>query len=289
MQSITDFFRQFGVDANTTATLLISILTFALGFLITWFGGQIKKYFERKHYRASMLQILKDFSEACKKQNKVVSNSLDTASLTHGKDFIISFVPVGTLDYLNRIDWVEFIKNFKEPIFQCGSTINYAKALSKLIELVAHIKILNIKIEENRKMLFSAYQRAEIKFQENVDALRKFNDLLALKYTSNPSPELIIEKYDKKYFGVFNKWVEDGLKTEPINLQHGIVKPILALNQAFVGLPETFETNNFALSADVAFMNIEKVDRGLTESLEAYSRSHRRAYRITNVIVKILE
>jgi hypothetical protein len=65
-QRIIEFLRD-KVDANTKATLFITILVFGLGLFFAWIGKQVKDYKNRQLYRSSIIHILKDFSISCKK------------------------------------------------------------------------------------------------------------------------------------------------------------------------------------------------------------------------------
>ena len=97
-------------------TIFITLFTFSVGLFISWVAGQLKAFKEKKSYKKSVLLILNDFSKTCERQVKVVTKSLNKAGLKNGNDFIIDYVPFGTLEYLSKIDFNIFIKNF-EPIF----------------------------------------------------------------------------------------------------------------------------------------------------------------------------
>jgi hypothetical protein len=98
IQRIVDFFHIPKVSADTKVTLIVTIMVFGLGFVFSWISKQLKDYTNRKLYRSSIVRILKDFSVSCHRLTVVVNKSLESASLIHGKDFNISYVPIGTLE-----------------------------------------------------------------------------------------------------------------------------------------------------------------------------------------------
>ncbi len=145
LKALINYLKQYGVDANTTTTIFITVIVFGAGLLFAWIGGQIKNQSQKKEYKRGFIYILKDFSESCSRQYKMVIHSLENASMVEGKDFIISQISIGTLDYLNRIDLNILVQNIRRP-FLYGTLFgrkNYSKAISKLIAIIYGIKVLN--------------------------------------------------------------------------------------------------------------------------------------------------
>lgn len=287
MREIIEYFKSFGVDANTTATALLTIFIFTIGLIFTWLGRQFVSYKEKESYKKSFLLILKDFSKTCKKQTKVVAASLEKAGFKKGNDFIINYIPIGTLEYLSKIDFNTFIKNF-EPTF-CNK--NYSKAVSKLFSLIAQIKVQNESLSSFTKLLFEDYRKHESLFNDNVDRLRQIHDELGMNLNNNN--KLIIPNNGSElvqgYFKIFGDWINNGQKTDLTSVQTEIVLKMLELNKVFQNVPLILQTNDIALKAEIAYINIEKIDKMLATKCNDFIHFHKRAYKLTNVIIKILE
>lgn len=285
MKRIIDYFKGFGVDENTTATIFITLFTFSVGLFATWLAGRIKEAKERKSYKKSLLLILKDFSKTCEKQAQVVTSSLDRAGLSKGNDFIISRIPIGTLDYLNKIDFTLFLKNFEPTCYKN----KFSKAVSKLFSLIAQIKVQNDSIAEFSKMIFEDYRKHENSFYDNIDRLRQIHDELALKLNDGPVLANVEKKLIAGYFKIFRDWREAGEKTDVTSEQGEIVKKILEVNKQFQDVPLILQTNTIAIRADQAYINILKIDEMLRSKFRDFIHFHRRAHKLTEVIIKILE
>lgn len=290
MNRIFDFFHRLGVDPNTTATIFITILVFGLGLLFTWIGSQIKKLSERRRYRRSIIYILEEFSRACKRQTVVVRKTLDKAGLIDGNDFNIDFVPIGTLDYLNRVDLSIMIQNLGRPIIVRLLTCrtDTLKAVSKLIEIISLIKVTNEQISTITKAYFDSYRFHEKQFYSSVDDLRKLNDLFSLQL---PRGEILPMEvpYVNGYFEIFNKWFEAGASTVIKDEYKMIVLKVLEHNKKFNNVSHTFQSNNLALLAGNSYSTIEKVDKLLFKHFEHFIQTHRRAGKVVDIIIKILE
>lgn len=285
MRQIIEYFKGWGVDANTTATILLTLLTFSLGLLFTWIAGQLKALKEKRSYKKSLVYILKDFSKACVKQHKTVIQSLEKAGLKKGNDFIINYVPIGTLDYLNRLDFNIFLINFEPFLFKK----NYSKAISKLFELIAQIKVQNETIAEYSKLLFETYKKHEKQFYENVDELRRIHDELGVQLNGTPMQKDKGGDLIQGYFKVFGDWQANGEKTDIASEYEEIVLKTLQLNRLHSNIPLILTTNELALKADAAYLNIEKIDKMLFQKFKDFAHFHKRASKLTNLIITIIE
>ena len=175
LKSIFEFFHKYNVDANTVSTLVITIFVFGLGVIISWVGSVIKSKKTKRAFRSSIIFVLENFRAACLKQVSVVTLSLETVGLQYNKDFNVTLVPIGTLDYLNRMDLSTLINNLgNRNFFICKS--NRPKAISKLIELVAQTKLQHDQVSKIMQIYSQAYQKHEKNFNENLDLLRKISD-----------------------------------------------------------------------------------------------------------------
>jgi hypothetical protein len=284
MKSIIDFFKSYGVEANYSVTFIVTIFVFFLGEIFKWAGRKIKEFKDKHSYKKSLLLILKDFSKACEKQQRPVTASLEKAGFRTGNDFIINYVPIGTLGYLNTLDFNIFLKNF-EPFFYKK---NYSKAISKLFELIAQIKVQNDQITGFTKMMSEAYQKHEKQFNESVNGLRRLHDELGVRFNGAPLQEPdgpIIQGI----FKIFGKWQQNGEKTDINSVHTDIVCKILELNRKHQNSHLILPANELCLNADIAYINIEKIEGMLFKKFNDFAHFHKRAAKLTNVIIKILK
>jgi hypothetical protein len=283
MEELINYFEKFGVDANTTATAAITIFVFITGLAFTWAGRQFVTWKEKRSYQKSMILILKDFKKACDSQTKTVQRFLDKAGLKKGNDFIISYVPIGTLDYLSKVDFATFLKNF-EPIF-FGKL--YAKAMSKLFELIAQIRIQNDSIAKNVESFMSAYKTHEKDFYDNLVLLRKIHDELGVRLDGQRLEATPESEFIQKYFIIFGHFVKPNIRLDINTTQENVIAKILQLNNEY-NIPVSLQISNHALRCDIAFQNIEKIDALLFRKFADFVHFHKRASRLITVIIKII-
>ncbi len=133
------------------------------------------------------------------------------------------------------------------------------------------------------------YKSYEIKFNENVNELRKFNDALVVKYSESPNQNTDVLNYMDGFFKIYVEWENNGKKTEPISVYNEIILKTLAYNKHFDGHSLAFETNNYALNAQYQYINLKKIDHLIFKHFKSLAFAHRRASRVTDMIIKILK
>lgn len=136
-------------------------------------------------------------------------------------------------------------------------------------------------------MLFEEYKKHENTIYDNVDKLRQIHDELAIKLNGKPlipnGGELI-----QGYFKIFGYWQKAGEKTDIASEQNELVLKILDINKQYQNVPLILQTNSIALKADHAYINIVKINTMLKNKFKDFIHFHRRAYKLMEVIVKIL-
>jgi hypothetical protein len=231
-----------------------------------------------------MKAILIEFQKTCDKQNKLVTNNIDKVGLQFGNDFIARSLPIGTLDYLTKIDLQVFLQNF-EPIFPKKI---YSKAISKLFNLLAIIKSQNECLEKVLNYFSDRFSVSERNYHQNIDALRRIFDELAVKYNGK---EILVEEGGQliqDYADIFSKWIKNGAITNIYSTYSEIVVPIKGLGKSHKTSPLILPISNHALQCHYAFANIDKIEKSLKVRYNEFAFAHRNASKLLTVILKII-
>lgn len=284
MQKIIEYFLQFGVDANTTATLVVTLFTFVTGFVITWIGYKVKECRDRVSYRSSYIILLKDLRKSCEKQCVHVEKSLLKSSLIHSQGFNITHVIISGINIFDRVDFNDFLQNF-EPIFVSKK---YNKAISKLFEVHELIKYINVEIFNTQKELFERFSKHEQIYYKNMSEIRNLIDALNMKYNGK-NVEKDMGIILQSYFDIFNAWYMAGQPRDMSSTHSMLIKKLLEVNGNRFRHPLVLEFNNYALASDLAFQNIIATEEAMRDSFKNFLFHHRRANRLLKVIIYRLE
>ncbi len=283
MKYLINYFIEFGVDINTAATAIITLLIFISGLIVTWISKTLLELKEKRTYRKCMILILEDFVKSCEKQNRVVNESLQYASLLNGNDFIIKYTPIGTLDYLSKIDFSIFLKNF-EPIL---TTNRYVKAISKLFEIIAQIKIQNDSLRNTAEAYMKEYKIHEKSFYDNLVHLREIHDKLGIELNGKKVTKNDETLFIQEYFRIFSHFSKPNVNLDIRTSYENVICPILELNKNN-DTEISFTISNYALKCDIAYKNIEKIESHLKIIFSDFTSFHRRTARLTKIIIKII-
>jgi hypothetical protein len=210
----------FKVDNNTAAALTISICTFVLGIIISVTLNAIIKYINNRSYRKSLNLVVQEFINSCKRQHREYTKFFQQKGFLEGDDFTIPVVPNPTKNYLASLDLHAFTNNFSAPLIK-----KRAKCISKLFKIIAMVEYDATSLTDSLKVLTDRYAQHEARYQQNLDALRKyFDDNLALvaKNTLDREVDALMRFIDK----TFAEWINNGKKNEFANTCRHIINPI---------------------------------------------------------------
>ena len=108
-QRIEDF---YGIDANTSATILITLIVFGIGVLATWISKRIKDSIDRVNYRKSLNHIIYNCALSCQIISCKFSENSNNSGYVHGNNYVIPILTSNAIDYLGKIDLQILINNY---------------------------------------------------------------------------------------------------------------------------------------------------------------------------------
>ncbi|MDP4265557.1 MAG: hypothetical protein Q8941_23740, partial [Bacteroidota bacterium] len=222
LRRIIDYLvNDLGVNRDTAVTIVVSLLTFASGYLIT---GSIKlstKWKKQLTYKKILRIIISDFLKLCKKQRDVFEAFSKESGFTHGNNFNISTVPNFSHNYLTSVDVNVFIENFSLFFSKKRAT-----QISEFFELVETVKSSKAALRENINMAFSSYNSNLITYNQNLHSLERFKDSLWVEFNGKPLSDNFI-KYLDTICNSFIEWGKNGKSTNIHNTYTQIIQPIL--------------------------------------------------------------
>lgn len=212
--------NDLGVQPNTAATIILTLFTFSLGFIITWTAAAISKWLKRKKYRKSFKIILNDFISACKIQYQELEKFPLQKGYLNGGDYTITVKTNYGLKYLANLDINVFIDNFSSLFKK-----NRAAEVSQLLEIVEQVKSDRESIKELIDFTYLKYSESFDIYNENLDSLRKLYENLPLKYNGT-AIEANFHIYIQSIIDTFNRWNEKGALTHINVTLDQIVNPL---------------------------------------------------------------
>lgn len=84
------FKRLFGISADTYATIMITLLIFVIGYVITALALIAKAYFERRSIRLLFVNMLNSIEKRLSAQEKSIKGTIVSLNIESSEPFVFS-------------------------------------------------------------------------------------------------------------------------------------------------------------------------------------------------------
>src|SRR5690348_10647946 len=110
MQKIVEKF--FDISHDASASLIITLGTFILGYLITGLVFLISKYFERKSNRKIFIENLKNLSKSLKRQERAFIDTIKSFDIVKNTPWQYSKVDFFQVSVFKEMSYKENFRSF---------------------------------------------------------------------------------------------------------------------------------------------------------------------------------
>lgn len=293
MQEIIE--RIFNISHDASATLIITLAIFILGYIITAIASTTTRYFERKSNRKIFLENLKNLNNPLKRQQRAFLDTINSLNIVTNSPWEYSRVDFFQIPFVREMSYKEGFKSF---FF--GFENRFAFWRSKKLRRRAYNKtwenLNNIQYWSDRALndfyptLEKLNQLGE-KRNLALNQLRQMWEQLFLVAKNDPTR---FNQYEFEYLKQLNKTIAVYQKIPgkqrvfPFTTQRKLILPIRILNRRYQTLPLVREVNDKAYEVSVHYHEMELLVRHTRMQYEEYYHAFRRIQKTTEMIVKIL-
>lgn len=268
--------KDLDVQPGTAATIILSLFTFSLGFLITWTAAALSKWIKKIKYKKSLSIIIRSFLNSCKTQYLILEKFSSQKGYLHDEGYTIQIKSNFAQNYLSNIDVKVFIENYSSLFKR-----NRAQEISDLLELVEAVRMAKQTSQDQMKSFYPTYEENLKKYNENIDSLRKLQDDLALEYNGKEIGKDIerdIAEYVYSIVSTFTQWKLNGgsISIEVTNTE--IITPLF---DRALSIPPNIISRKVienCLQCRIAVENIRNVQRYMKDEVAALENAHKEAY-----------
>lgn len=264
--------QDLGVQPNVAVTIILSLFTFSLGFIITWTATAISKWVKRNNYKKSLKVIIKHFLKSCQKQYLLLEPFSSQKGFLHGENYNISIKSNFGQTYLSTLDIKTFIENF-------SSFFNKTRAeeISDFFEIVETVKTSKETAKEQIGTYYSNYDENLKKYNEGLDGLRKLQDDLALEYNGK-TIDAQLANYISSIVATFTKWKHGGASTNIHVTNTEIVTHLFDTALSFPPNVISRKVIDHSIQCRAAVENISNVEGYMKDEIETLKNVHKDAY-----------
>lgn len=291
LKSINDL---FGIENEVSAPILITLLVFITGGLITFIYNRIKSYQKRKDirdiFRVMVIEIIKD-CEIREQNTKIFYEKFTTE---HIGNWSLSISRINYLNTLFELDFNEVFQSFESNINSsfCGKKIKKI-AFHKIYANLDNLRYLEGFIKSDMQDFISDFNRHHNKYKESIS---KFSDMVdVLRFDFQHSLPLIQgrsveEDYMIETEQIWQKWlaIDNNKRVHFKSTYDNLIEPTLTLNRKPHGLSFTLEMNKHLMECKTQYIEMDSIlERGYL-TFKNHNFNYRASRRILTKCMDVL-
>ena len=255
MGSIVDFLKcEFGIDNNTAATILITLLVFVTGILLNEIRKLISSIYKNFRIRQMLRGTLLEVSNSCQRQATEFQNFLPQLSPEHQGVFNLKMNAITHLDSIEKIPF----ENLYSSIFSYRFPINNqfrTRSFNSIFNSIALLKNMELRYPEDMKLFIEKYTAFEDQWNSNLEGLRRLVDEIVLLTNNQQVPQNLAD-YLQTLDQIWVNWQQLENRTSFDNVRQHLLQPLRNLNRNSQGIRFITQINNFILGAEHAYTNL---------------------------------
>lgn len=294
MKEIIQYINEvFGIDNETAAPIIITLLTFIFSYVLVGLGQSFRKYKDAKNIRsvfeASVSRLIQQMNNQSKNFNTTAENLIFKNDM--GFSFRrVQLFPINTFENIGYSKTVEIYilrKMLINPFRKSRRTMK-SKALNKLWEVLHSTNYWHDKAVNDTSIFLESYNKFNDRRNDAVEEHNKFFlEMLDAVYQKQIPPELA--DYIEKAVQIREKWNKLTERTQPDILNDHLIQPLRDLNRSVPNNQLANQMNFSLLRADHEFTNQKNVLMFYQKQYIDYSIIFRNYSRIADRCLKIIK
>lgn len=287
--------RFFKVSHDVSATIIITLCIFILGYLITALGLVINRYFERKANRKLFLENLKNLNKSLEQQQRVFQNAIKKFDIIENSPWGYYKVDFFQLDVLKEMNYKEyfgsFFLGFENQLSLFTNKNLKRRAYNRVWANKNIIQFITDSVFRDHYANLEKFNQYGEKRNNAVGELRRILDHLFRSHksdSSNFNNEEIgyLRNMDKIMISYYS--LPTSQRVMPYKTHRCLILPIRILNKKYKGMPIITDLNELALEASHQYQGMELLLRHMKSQYKEYYHIFRTIQKINLLIIKIL-
>lgn len=293
--SIYKFFKRiFGIDANTSATIIITVLIFFLGYFLNSLAKSYSEYLIRKRVRKVFIVNLTQLEKALKNRQEILIEQVLYLETVPNKVYMggVHFYSIEVLREIGFKNSFEcFLSGWENLISGRKSSILKQKAFNKVWNIVSIIEYWDKTSKEDVLSFQKAMNEMLEKITPSSNLLRTTIDKFLASVPIQPTSQKEME-FKNLLRNVIDNWRNHSKNINDItevNLRVHYLEPLKALTLQFKDLKEARYIYEIVNDMFYWNNNIKNISDAFKQQLGALAWYMRYCNRTCNKIIKILK
>lgn len=279
----------YGIDANTTATIFITIFIFFIGLVVQQMIVIYNSYNERRKTRKIFKISLKSFVKQVKKQADEYQKTSQTFTFDKESNFEFNRASISTISSLNNLGFQRTYEAYFfgiENMFKCHLDFKL-KAFNKIWDAVKSVEYWHDKSFQDVSDFINKYNTFNERRNRAVDNHRRYFEPIMTSISGKTVPKnlgLYLRDADQIHFD----WQNYPNRTRPNVVHKQLITRLRILNRENQDLDVANVMNNNLLEASMEFQNQHNLLKAQKIQFVSYGRMFRLYSRIAKKTIEIL-
>jgi hypothetical protein len=284
--------RFFDISHDASASLIITLSTFVLGYIITGLVFLISKYIQRRSNRKIFIENLYSLNKSLKKQESQIIhtlNSFDIVKNTIWQYAKVEFFQIPVFKEMSYKDtFSSFFFGIENQISLCKSKKIRRRAFNKTWENLNYIQFWGEKAFNDFTSILEKYNNFGVQRNKALNELRMMWEQLFQNVPANINPEEreYLDRLDT-LIASFQK-INTNERVKPYTTHRLLVLQIRLLNRKYQQIPFVRQFNDKAMEVSHHYLNMELLLRNTKYQYKEYYYVFRRTQKINKKIIEIL-
>jgi hypothetical protein len=293
MQPIINYLvESLGIDKNTSATIVLTLLIFILGYCISWLNTAISNYKLRRNYRRIFNDVITSISQNIQFQSKLFHEAHRIANIETIGNYNFKKGTITHLDSIDKLEFRDVYNSYLTGVENICLSKKKLKSFNKIYGRISLLKTIDSNLFSETDRMNDRYHESEQKWHESIDEMRQITDALHVQLNGQHFSERF-SQYIEGMDRIILAWQQLENRTKTTNVKRHFVDRLLEhnrlfQNQRFQGDSIILQTNTVLLNAQHHFDNMVGTLEVLSNSFLSYHRTFRATKKILDVSMKIL-
>lgn len=294
--NILEFINElFGIENETSAPILITLLVFITGGVIGFIYNRVKSFRQRKDLREIFHVMINEIINDCGIKERQTNKFYPTFTTEHRGHWSLSFTRI---NYLNTVFELEFHQVFQAFESYINSSFCNKKlkkeAFHKIYSNLDNIRYFEEFMKPDIEKFITDFNSHHVKYKNSISY---FNEMIdAIRFDLQPSLPLIsgrsiIDDYAIETEKIWQKWlaINEKERVHYKTTYDMLIEPTLALNRKPFGLPITLEMNKHLMECKTQIIEMENILKRGYLTFKNHSFNYRSTHRILKKCLEILK
>ncbi|HPH30724.1 MAG TPA: hypothetical protein PLB49_02690 [Chitinophagaceae bacterium] len=282
----------FGISPDTSASLLITLFTFIIGYVITAIVFIVSRFNKRRSHRKIFIDNLQNLTKSVQKQEKAFLETIKSLDIIANSPWEYTKADFFQISVFREMSYQESFKSFFLGFENQLSFANKKlkrRAFNRVWENLSNINFWSDQAFNNFYPTLDKFNEHGLKRNYALTELRKmWEQLYSINRANLTTEHLSYIKELDLITSSFQK-IPTQKRVNPFTVNRKLILPIKILNRKYIHIPGVMQFNDKASEVGTHYHEMEILLRHTRDQYKIFYYSFRNIAAVNRKIISILK